>query len=341
MNKKRILIIGPAWVGDMVMAQTLFRLLKQQTPDAIIDVLAPDWTRALLNRMPEVNNAISMPIGHGEFNFKKRFALGRELRAKKYDEAFVLPNSFKSALIPFFAGIKKRIGWRGEMRYVLLNDVRILDKEKLPLMIERFMALALKPNESLKKPYLIPKLVIDETSRAHALIKHELKKDKPIFALCPGAEFGPSKRWPASYFAEVANKKLDEGYQVWMFGSKNDLPITDEILKLTHNRVINLAGKTSLDEAIDLLSLAELVISNDSGLMHIAAALNKTLVALYGSTSTKFTPPLGNKIKILNLNLECSPCFKRECPLGHWKCMKDLKPDMALQAIKEIEEKKA
>ena len=339
MNKKRILIIGPAWVGDMVMAQTLFKMLKQIMPDAIIDVLAPDWTRALLNRMPEVNNSISMPIGHGEFNFKKRFALGLELRQKKYDEAYVLPNSFKSALIPFIAGIKKRTGWRGEMRYILLNDMRILNKEKLPLMIERFMALALKPNETLKKPYFIPELVIDETSRANALIKHELKNDKPIFALCPGAEFGPSKRWPAAYFAEVANKKLDEGYQVWMFGSKNDLPITDEILKATNNRVINLAGKTSLDEAIDLLSLAEIVITNDSGLMHIAAALNKPLVAMYGSTSTKFTPPLGNKIEVLNLNLECSPCFKRECPLGHWKCMKDLKPQMALDAIKKLEEK--
>jgi len=332
----RILIVGPAWVGDMVMAQTLFKLLKQRSLETVIDVIAPDWTRALLNRMPEVNQAISMPIGHGQLELVKRWHIGRDLRKNNYDQAIILPNSFKSAFIPFFAGIKKRTGWRGELRYILLNDVRVLDEKKYPLMIERFMALALNKTENLSKPYPLPELVIDAQSRDRALEKHQLNLNQPVLAMCPGAEFGPSKRWPAKYFAQVANEKIKEGYQVWLFGSKNDLPVVSEIMELTQNKAINLAGKTSLDEAIDLLSLAQAVITNDSGLMHIAASLHKPIVALYGSTSTRFTPPLGDKVKVLNLNLECSPCFQRECPLGHWRCMLDLQPAMALQALKEL-----
>lgn len=331
--KSKILIVGPAWVGDMVMAQCLFKLLKQRQPEVVIDVLAPAWSLPLLARMPEVTSSIVMPIGHGQLALRERYRLGKSLRDKGYTQAIVLPNSFKSALIPFFAKIPLRTGWRGEMRYGVLNDVRRLDKARYPLMIERFMALGVK--EPLGKfKYPAPELQISPESCAKALKKHNLiHQQRPILALCPGAEFGPAKRWPEEYYAEVANKKLNEGWEVWLFGSAKDAAVTDRIMDLTQKRCINLAGKTQLEEAVDLLSLATVVVSNDSGLMHIAAALNKSLVVVYGPTSAGFTPPLNPQAKILNLNLSCQPCFQRECPLGHHRCMKELRPEMVLKQI--------
>lgn len=332
----RYLIIGPAWVGDMVMAQSLFRLLKQRNPDSIIDVLAPAWTQALLSRMPEVNEGIALPIAHGELALKKRFQLGRALRQKHYDQAIVLPNSLKSALIPWFARIPIRTGWMRELRYGLLNDWRHLDKKKYTLMIERFMALGLPKDQPLKKPYPHPRLVIDAATREACLKKFHCDLSKPIIALCPGAEFGPSKRWPASYYAEVAKQKIKDGYAVWIFGSANDAAIADEIQAATKEACVNLCGQTNLAEALDLLSLAKAAVCNDSGLMHMAAALAVPVVAVYGSTSPDFTPPLGEKVTIERLHLDCQPCFQRECPLKHWRCMKDLEPARILLALDSL-----
>lgn len=196
LNKsEKILIVGPAWVGDMVMSQSLYQLLKQQNSDRVIDVLAPAWSKPLLECMSEVNEAIPAPFSRGELKLSQRYALGKMLRARKYDQAIVLPNSFKSAFIPFFAKIPKRTGWRGEMRYGLLNDVRILDKVKYPLMIERFMALAVGCGEAIPKPYPEPRFVVDRLAANEVLQQLNLDlSDKPILAICPGAQFGPSKR---------------------------------------------------------------------------------------------------------------------------------------------------
>lgn len=333
----KILIIGPAWVGDMVMAQCLFKLLKQHQPEAIIDVLAPAWSLPLLARMPEVSSAIVMPIGHGVLGLAQRYQIGKSLRGRGYTQAIILPNSFKSALIPFFAKIPLRTGWHREMRGLILNDARRLNKKKYPLMIERFMALGLKKDENLSEPYPIPALVVSETSCEAALKKHHLQKTtQPILALCPGAEFGPAKRWPEAYYAQIANAKLAQGWQVWLFGSAKDRVGTDNIMALTQNRCVNLAGQTTLEEAIDLLSLTTLVVSNDSGLMHIAAALNKPLVVVYGPTSAGFTPPLHAQAKTLSLALDCQPCFQRECPLQHNRCMQDLKPEKVLDVMRQL-----
>lgn len=205
---KKILIVGPAWVGDMVMAQSLFKLLKQRDPQVVIDVLAPVWSLPLLARMPEVSSPIVMPIGHGQLKWGERYRLGKQLRANRYDQAIVLPNSFKSALIPWWANIPRRTGWRGEMRYGLLNDMRSLDKSQYPLMIERFMALGLNPHEKLPTDYPLPELNISTESQQAALTRHHLSYPKRrILALCPGAEFGPAKQWPAEYYADIANEK--------------------------------------------------------------------------------------------------------------------------------------
>lgn len=334
---QKILINGPAWVGDMVMAQTLFKLIKQRNPEVIIDVLAPAWSAPLLARMPEVSQFLVLPFKHGDFKFIERFKFGRQLKSAKYDQAIILPNSLKSAFIPFFANIPIRTSWRGEMRWGLLNDIRYLNKEKLPLMIERFMALGLNKNEEIPKPYPRPQLIISETERNQAIYKHQIKiSQKPIMALCPGAEFGPAKRWPAEYYAEIANKKLAEGWDVWIFGSPKDQAEATIIQKITNNQCIDLTGKTTLAEAIDLLSLANLVVSNDSGLMHIAASLDRPLIVLYGSSDPRFTPPLSDNVKILSLKLSCSPCFQRTCPLQHQKCLKDLSASMVLDAMTEL-----
>jgi len=331
-----ILIIGPSWVGDMVMAQTLFVCLKRQHPDCQIDVLAPEWSRPLLERMPEVREALSFPLGHGAFELATRRRIGQQLRGR-YDQAILLPNSLKSALVPYFAGIPKRTGWRGELRFGLLNDIRTLDKARYPLMIERFMALAYAPGSELPKPYPEPRLAIDPASREAALERFGLSLDRPVLALCPGAEFGEAKRWPAEHYAAVADARLRQGWQVWLFGSQKDAPGGEEIREWVtpgfEEDVYNLAGRTSLAEAIDLLSCASAVISNDSGLMHVAAALDRPLVAVYGSTSPGFTPPLASQVEVVRLGLECSPCFDRTCRFGHYDCLRLLQPSQVQDAL--------
>tara|TARA_R110000824_G_scaffold336_3_gene1905 strand:- start:64540 stop:65592 length:1053 start_codon:yes stop_codon:yes gene_type:complete len=336
----RVLVIGPSWIGDMVMAQSLFRCLHSQHSELAIDVLALDWTRDLLARMPEVNQAISMPVGHGELALGKRLQLARLLRRQDYQQAIVLPNSFKSALIPFFAKIPVRTGWRGEARSWLLNDCRILDERVYPLMVQRFAALGFPANSVLPEPLPVPLLEVSADVSA-LLEKFTLDTRRPVVVFCPGAEFGVAKQWPEEHFAKVADVLISEGKQIWLMGSNKDAQTTTRIIENINPEqqkyCRSLAGLTSIGEAIDLMSLADIVLSNDSGLMHIAAALNKPLIVLYGSTSPKFTPPLTDKVKILSLNLACSPCFKRECPLGHLDCLRKLLPATVIEAMNLLE----
>lgn len=333
-HQNNILIVGPAWVGDTVMAQALFKLLKQQDARCRIDVLAPAWTFSLLKCMPEIRQAIEMPITHGELKLHTRYQIAQSLKANQYDQAIILPNSFKAALIPWFLKIPKRTGWLGEWRYGLLNDIRYLDKKRYPLMVEQFMALALPAQSPLSVPYPYPALQVSHASQTAALAKQQiLLSAKPVLVLCAGAEFGPAKRWPTEYFAQVAEQQLNAGWDVWLLGSHRDRPITDKIMQLTANRCFNLSGYLDLSETTALLSLASGVVTNDSGLMHIAAALQKPLVALYGATSPGFTPPLADTATILKLSLDCQPCFKRACPLIHHRCLRDLTPERVLKAI--------
>jgi heptosyltransferase-2 len=336
-----ILVVGPAWVGDMVMAQTFFKLMRQQYPDTSIDVIAPAATLPLLERMPEIRRAISLPIGHKEFNLKARFKLGLELRKEKYSQAILLTNTWKSALVPFIAGIPQRTSWVGEQRYVLINDIRRLNKEALPLQIQRFAALAFPAPKDLyafAKQYTLetlpwPKLEVSTEQRAAICERFNFKiQDKKILGLCPGAEFGPAKRWPSEHYAKLAKEYLARGWEVWLFGSPKEKEAADLIMQQTEDRCVNLVGKTRLAEAIDLMACTTAIVTNDSGLMHIAAALGKPVVVVYGSSSPRFTPPLSHQAQILSLGLSCSPCFQRECPLGHLKCLNDLLPEQVITA---------
>lgn len=320
----RILVVGPSWVGDMVMAQSLFLTLKRHYPSCTIDVLAPAWTFPLLERMPEVAQGVAMPLGHGKFGFGARLKLGRTLRGR-YDWAIVLPNSWKSAFVPFFAGIPRRTGYLGELRYGLLNDARRLHKHKLPRTVQRFVALGLRSEASLLPECPTPCLRVAAEGQAAAAAKFGLARAGKVLALCPGAEYGPAKRWPPGHFAELAMAKQADGWRVWLFGSEKDRAVAEAIAARAPG-CVNLAGRTDMAEAVDLLSLADAVVSNDSGLMHVAAALDKPLVALYGSSDPGFTPPLSDRARILRLGLECSPCFKRVCPYGHTRCLAEILP---------------
>ena len=322
------------------MAQALFIALKQHADDPLIDVLAPAWSLPLLERMPQIRRGLVMPLGHGRLGLFERYRLGKKLRKEKYDQAILLPNSLKSALLPFFAGIKQRTGWRGEMRYGLLNDLRHLDKQAYPLMVERFVALAYSDEAILPQKLPRPRLLIDARQCADARAKFALNIERPVLALCPGAEFGEAKRWPENYYAEVAAERIAAGWQVWLFGSGNDQRVTEQIVRQLPEQArefcSDLAGKTALAEAVDLLSLADAVVTNDSGLMHVAAALDRPLVVVYGSTSPAFTPPLSDRAVILFIEVDCGPCFQRECPLGHLKCLRDLKPELVISALKNL-----
>jgi heptosyltransferase-2 len=330
---QHILVVAPSWVGDCMLAQPMLARLKQRFPACRIDLFAPPWTVALLQNFPEVDQVIVNPFPHGALNFSARRALGKKLQSNQYDTAIVLPNSLKSALIPFFANIPNRIGFIGEFRYGLLTDARPLDKQRLPLMVERFAYLAEEAGAELAKPVPAPCLQVSADKRANLLNRFSLLTEQPIAIFCPGAEYGEAKRWPIAYFAELAQRLLERGYVVWLIGSPKDHEVSEKIVGLANAQVKNLCGKTDLSDALALLDAASLVVSNDSGLMHLAAALNKPLLALFGSSSPQFTPPLSPNAQVLKLDLPCSPCFKRVCPLGHFNCMMQLTPDMVTEHL--------
>lgn len=329
---QHILIVGPSWVGDTVISQSLLKLLMQQNPAAQIDYLAPPWTLPLLARMLEVRRGINNPFGHGALRFGARHALGKSLRGH-YDQALVLPNSWKSALIPWSAGIPLRTGFRGEARWGLLNDLRRLDPVALPQMVQRFAALALPAGTAPPSSLPLPALQSTAAQQQLLLARLGLAMDKPVVAFCPGAEYGPAKRWPEAHFAALARLLAARGCTVWLVGSPKDHAVAETIAQGATGTCINLCGKTDIAEAADLLAAARLVVTNDSGLMHVAAAVGRPVIALYGSSSPQFTPPLGADAHILTLDVECSPCFERVCPLGHFKCLNDLSPERVFTAI--------
>jgi heptosyltransferase II len=339
----RILIVAPSWIGDTLLAQPLLRRLHDRLRRVTIDALAPPWCGPLLARMPEINEVIPSPFAHGELKLRLRWKLGRELARRKYDQAIVLPNSFKSALIPFFAGIPLRAGYVGELRYGLLNLAHKLDTARLPLMAERYAQLAEKPGAELSRPLPPVRLEADPVNTARTTARLDLDRSHPIAAFCPGAEYGPAKRWPARHFAALARELAKRGYAIWLIGSGKDAELGEEIRVQSGGMCENLCGKTDLAAAIDLIACARLVLSNDSGLMHVAAALGKPLIALYGSSSPDHTPPLSLSsqpalVRIVKIDIACSPCFARKCPLGHFKCMNDLLPAQVLAEIDAIVE---
>ena len=365
---QRLLVVAPAWVGDMVMSQVIYAHLKATSPHLIIDILAPRATVALGSRMPEVNQCLLIDQAHGQVGIKYRYQLGRHLAVNRYQQAILTPNSFKSALVPFFAGIPVRTGFLGEGRYFLLNDIRRLDKPRLPRMVDRFLALAVNKealhNEALNKdamnkevpdqaqagespvssqlfpqqfpkhsPQFLPKLEVDSDNQSALITKLELDTQRPIIGICPGAEFGSSKQWPEEHYVALARAVILAGTSVWIFGSHADAPSGARISQQLPQHCVDLTGKTSLLDAVDLLALCKQVVCNDSGLMHVAAAVGARVIAIYGSTSARFTPPLSDTARIVQRELSCRPCFARECPLGHKNCLVQISAQDVLRLL--------
>lgn len=336
----KTLIIGPSWIGDMMMSNSLYRLLKNTYPGIEIDVMAPSWCYPLLARMPEVNRKICIPFEHNTIALRERINLGRSIKIFGYNQSLVLPNSFKSALIPFFANIPQRTGWRGEMRYGLLNDIRILNKTIFPLMVQRYAALAFDKKmitSSIDLPLFYPHLLIKKEESYEVLSFFDINSKIPIIGFCHGAEFGPAKRWPHYHYAALANLLITQGYQIVLLGSSKDYLIGENIIrnlpKIKSIYCRNLSGKTSLDQAILLIASCQAVISNDSGLMHIASALNRPLIVLYGPSSPEFTPPLSKKAIIIRLISGYYKIRKGREKHGYHESLIDIQPTNVLKKL--------
>ncbi|TFH87580.1 lipopolysaccharide heptosyltransferase II [Billgrantia azerbaijanica] len=329
---ERILVVGPSWVGDMVMAQSLLMTLKARHPGCRLGVVAPAWSQPILERMPEVDEVVPLAVSHGEFGWQARRAVARRLRGR-FDRALVLPRSWKAALVPFLARIPRRTGFTGEQRYGLLNDRRRLDKTVLDQTVKRFVALGLPPEAAARGDFAIPRprLSVDPDNLVEQRLALGLSS-RPAIGLMPGAEYGPAKQWPLEHFRELAERLVAEGFEVRILGGSKDVAAGETIgTGLAH--VHNLCGRTRLADAVDLLADCRQVVTNDSGLMHVAAAVGTRVQAIYGSSSPAYTPPLTGNAEIHYLGLECSPCFERHCPLGHTHCLVKLAPARLLRTI--------
>jgi len=330
---RRILVIGPSWVGDAVMSQCLLKAIKARDPSAAIDIFAPPALAPLYGRMPEVAAVLPSPFGHRDFRPLRRVGLGRAL-AGRYEAVYVLPGSWKSAILPFAARIPRRCGYLGEARRGLLNDIRAL-----PASLKRKTAIAY---QALAEPEIVtdpsrlraPAITVDAENRGRLLQTFGLSP-AGFAAFVPGAEYGPAKRWPLRHWIALAERLERAGLRAVLFGSKNDADVGAEIAR-GRPAIVDLTGRTRLEDAIDLISAAEVAVTNDSGLMHVAAAVGCKVVALYGSTSPDDTPALSAAARFVTLRLPCSPCRKRICPLGHLDCLEKLDPAEAMRALAEL-----
>ncbi|HYD97588.1 MAG TPA: lipopolysaccharide heptosyltransferase II [Noviherbaspirillum sp.] len=333
----RTLVISPNWIGDAVMAQPLLRLLHERHPERPIDVLAPGWVAPVWRAMREVDTVLEAPFRHGALQLRERRAYAKMLRERGYADAYVLPNTLKFALIPWLAGIPRRVGYKGEMRYGLLNVIHHDNRDAPRPMVSFYAALANPPAREVPPPSALPRpaLAVSEDTMAEAVARAGLHMKRPLVLFAPGAEFGSAKRWPTSHFAALAKLIEQErgNVQIALLGSPKDKPVCDEIVALVP-QVRNLAGATRLDEAVALIARADAVVSNDSGLLHVASALNRPIAAIYGPTDPNHAPPFSDAAASIYLALECAPCKQRECPLGHHRCMNDIKPAMVWEPLK-------
>ncbi len=356
----RSLVIAPQWIGDAVMTEPLLARLCARGEQ--VTVAALPWVAPVYRAMSGLVAVVDLPFRHGALQWAERRAMGQQWRGQ-FDCAYVCPNSLKSALLPWLAGIPLRIGYRGEFRFGLLTHrLPNPSRDHRPPMVDFYVALAEvavpaqkdrgAPQDASSEgegiDRLRPRLQVSAELQASALQAHGLARQGHV-VMAAGAEFGAAKRWPPARFAEVAAHLPQD---VVLLGSAKDRAVCDEIVALAQpakaqGRLLNLAGQTSLEQAMALIASAHRVLSNDSGLMHVAAALEVPQVAVFGSSSPEHTPPLSPKAQVIWLKwdasyrpaLDCAPCFERECPLGHLRCLQDIPASRVLQALAEPDDR--
>lgn len=332
----RTLIVAPNWIGDAVMAQPLVALLRRGDPQGTIDALAPAHVAPVFGAMAEVDAVIEAANVHGKLQLAQRWRLARQLRARRYDRCYVLPNSLKSAIVPFLAGVPQRHGHRGEARYLLVNRIHDAGEAAGGPMVEFYARLAFEPGGPVAATVPDPALAREPGRERAARLRIGLSPGDPLIVLCPGAEYGPAKRWPARHFAALASLAAAEWPEatIALIGSVKERALATEIAALSGQEVRNLCGETSLAEAIALIATAQGVVSNDSGLMHVAAAFGRPQVAVFGSSDPRHTPPRSPRARVEWLHLECSPCFERSCPLGHTDCLNRIAPGTVFESLR-------
>lgn len=340
----KILIVAPSWLGDIIMSQSLLKTLKAQDPNCEITMYAPQYSHPIIQRMPEVSRILTNPFAHGELNLTARIKEGKLLKKENFNKAYILPNSIKSALVPFFAGIKERIALKGESRYILINKMR-KDKKLFPRMVERYVSLAYVDDPSVKDKDSLPQFFYPsletKSLESELLNRLNLSLDRPLMCLGCGANYGPAKLWPVEYFAQVSAHFIKNGGSVLGLGTKGDSKTVQEIFACLKKLVsedelqyfYDIAGKTNLTEALDLVGACSIAVCNDSGLMHTVAAANVKQVCIFGSTSTQYTPPLSDKAICVESTQPCHPCFKRTCEFNTYACLKELTPEMVLKKV--------
>ncbi len=341
-KSRKYLVIAPSWLGDLIMAQSLFKAVKASDPDCQIDIYAPKYMMPILERIPEISEKLVNPFEHGSFNLPLRYSEGKKLRGRNYDSVFVLPNSMKSALIAFFAKIPDRRGFKGESRYFILNNMRT-NKQDFPLMVQRYVALAFDRNKvrtaqdlpAFEYPKLITKSLPE--SRVNEL---GLDFSRRALVLGCGANYGPAKLWPVEYFASVSDWWVKQGGCVIGIGSKKDEPtvkgIYENLDEASKPYFYDIAGKTNLTEALDIVGMSTAAVCNDSGLMHTVAAADIPQVCIFGSTSTNYTPPLSDKAVCIESDEPCHPCFNRTCKLGTYACLKNITVDKVIAQLEKL-----
>ena len=325
-SKEKFLIIAPSWIGDLIISQSLLKYLKKEYPNCQIDMIVRPELTNLVKMMPEVKNIYPLDIKHKEFGLIKRHILAKEIKKHLYSTSIILPNSFKSAIIPWLANIPVRIGYNRELRLFLLNKKYSLIKHK-DSMVNRYLKLA----DGSYSNVIRPSLLINGDSSKLISRKYLINNSKKNIVLCPEAEYGSAKRWPINKWMQLANFYKEKDYNVYFLGKNKSLETKYQNI-LKKDSIISLLGKTSLEEAAYILSIVDLVVTNDSGLMHIAASVNTNLISIFGSSSPFYTPPLMKDQfgEVIYKALTCSPCFKRECPLQHLNCLNNISSEEIL-----------
>jgi heptosyltransferase II len=326
-----ILVVPYMWIGDFVRCHSVVQLLRTRFPERPVDVLATTLCAPLADYMPGLRKAIVVDLPRKRIDLSRHRALGKRLQSEGYGTALVMPRTWKAALAPFFAAIPERTGFVGEARFILLNDVRFGEREQ-PRMIDRCAALALPRGSELPEAWPAPRLEVPVAEANAWRAKRGVADGRPVVALAPGA-VGPSKRWPAAAYAALTRRLAADGVAVWVLGGPGEKPLATEIIGDMPAR--DLTG-ADLREGILALASASAAISNDSGLLHVAAALGTPAIGIFGPTSPWHWAPLNPLAVTMEMKgeLSCRPCHKPVCRLGHHRCMREITEEEVLAATR-------